>query len=56
MGGSEAGNVLAIASIAVAALLYLVCIFATRAVTGEDLALLPFGRFFARFLPHRATR
>lgn len=51
-GGS--GNALAILSIAVAAAIYLIAIFAIRAVTSEDLAMLPFGRYLSKLLPHRA--
>lgn len=47
------GTFLVVLSIALAALLYLFFIFATRAVTGDDLSLLPFGRYLAKFLPRR---
>lgn len=53
LGGAAGGRTLALLSIALAALFYLVSVFATRAVTGEDLLLLPFGKYLQRLLPKK---
>ncbi len=54
IAGDLAGSKLfSLLAIALAALFYLIFIFATRAVTEADLKILPFGRYLIRFLPRR---
>lgn len=54
IGGVTAGKWLTLLAITLAGLFYLLAVFATKALTAQDLQLLPFGKHLLRFLPRFA--